>query len=446
MGHNLTYTTIGELIRKKREEKGIGLSELGRMTGVTKGTISKIETGEIKSPRMKHVKPITDVLEMPYEEVIEYYIQSENRNAILHDFLIEVAEFSNLSLIEKIAMKFLENSKKSTNELLQNLVEIAGTFENSQVSLTIYNTVIKYARLHGESQYIAKGLYEKYMIERENLKRLEESFKVGEECLHYVDFLSQKEKIMLYYRMSLHAHNIKKYDKCLELGEIGHTEDETMNELKERVALAICNSYLRTDNFSKLEEHLDMYERLGYQSMVERTKVFRSVLLSKTGQLEDAIPLLKECVVEAESINRLPRVNALLEALLSSNDVDSVQQVIETEENNFAFDYDNVYNLSELGKYFKYKGGFLTDQGLFEKGIDSYLRGMNYFSKINDREGIMECSEKIYAYHCEHGKEMNLGLLKKMKEVYNKVNNGDERGGKSEETFNCTDDCFTGIV
>ncbi|ALA07196.1 putative DNA-binding protein [Brevibacillus phage Jenst] len=166
MDHNLNYTTIGELIRKKREEKEVGLSELGRISGVPKSTISKIETGEIKSPRMKYIKPIADVLGMPYEEVIECYIELEHRNAILNDFLTEVAEFSNLSLIEKVAMKFLENSKKSTNELLQNLIEIAGTFESSEVRLTIYNTMIKYARLHGESQYVAKGRLKKDLLKK----------------------------------------------------------------------------------------------------------------------------------------------------------------------------------------------------------------------------------------------------------------------------------------
>ncbi|PPA80757.1 transcriptional regulator [Brevibacillus laterosporus] len=444
--NNLTYTTIGELIRHKRKEKGLKLSEVSRMAGVSKGIISRIETGEIKNPRMKSIKPIADVLGMPYEELIEYYIQLEHRNAILKDLLMEVAEFSNLPLIEKVAMRFLENSKKSTDELLRNLIEIAGTFENDEVRLTFYNTIIKYARSHGESQYIAKGLYEKYMIEREDLKNLEDSFKVGEEVLHYVDFLSQEEKISLYYRMSLHAHNIKKYDKCVQLGEVGHTEDTTINDLGERVALAVCNSYLRLDNFSKLEEHLEMYERLGYQFIIERTKIFRSIILSKTGQYKEAIPLLTECVKEAEEINRLPRINSLLEALLSANDLDSIRLILNQEEKNTLVKVFTPYKYSELGKYFKYKGAFLVKCGLFNEGIEAYVKGMDFYSNINDRSGIMECSEMIYNHLYEQSKEMNLGLLKKMKEVYNIVNNGDGRGDKNEKTSNHSHDSFAGIM
>ncbi|ALA07416.1 hypothetical protein SECTIM467_71 [Brevibacillus phage SecTim467] len=446
MDHNLNYTTIGELIRKKREEKEVGLSELGRISGVPKSTISKIETGEIKSPRMKYIKPIADVLGMPYEEVIECYIELEHRNAILNDFLTEVAEFSNLSLIEKVAMKFLENSKKSTNELLQNLIEIAGTFESSEVRLTIYNTMIKYARLHGESQYVAKGLYEKYMIEREDLKHLEESFKVGEEGLHYIDFLSDEEKVTYYYRMALQAFALKKYDKCVELGKIGHAKDSTNNELKERVALAICNSYFYTNKFEEMEKHLQTYEQLGFNFIIERIKYLRAIILSKTGNHQEAIPLLRECVEEASEEYRLHRVNELVEALLNINDLDSLRQILNQEEKNTLVKVFTPYKYSELGKYFKYKGAFLVTIGSFNEGMESYVKGMDFYSNINDRSGIMECSEMIYGHLCEQSKEMNLGLLQKMKKVYNIVNNGDGRRGKDEETSIHIDDSFVGFM
>ncbi|QOS99956.1 helix-turn-helix transcriptional regulator [Brevibacterium sp. JNUCC-42] len=446
MDEILTFTTLGELIRSKREELGISLSDVARATGVSKGVISKIESCETKRPELRTLKPIADVLNIPYEEIIGWYIELEHRYGMLHDFLMEVAEISNLSLMEKVAVKFLESSNKDTYELLDALFEIAGSFGNVEVRLTLYNVIVAYARTHGVPKYIAKGLYHKYFIEREDLKRLEESFKIGEEVLHYVDFLSQEEKITLYYRMALHAHNIKKYDKCVELGEKGHAEDRTINDLKERVALAICNSYFYTNKFEEMEKHLQIYEQLGFNFIIERVKYLRAIILAKTGQYQEAVPLLRECVEEAKDNNRLHRINQLVEVLLSINDVDSVQEIVEREEKNFSFDFNNVYHLSELGKYFKNKGAFLVDRGLFNEGMEAYLQGMNYFSKINALNDIVECAEDIHAHHCEQGKEMNLGLLKKMQKVYNVVNNGDEKGGKNEKKFNCTDDCFIGIM
>lgn len=400
--NDLTFTTIGELIRHKRKDKGLKLSELARMTGVSKGIISRIETGEIKNPRMKSIKPIADVLGMPYEEFIEYYIQLEHRNAILKDLLMEVAEFSNLSLIEKVAMRFLENSKKSTDELLRNLIEIAGTFGNDEVRLTFYNTIIKYARSHGESQYIAKGLYEKYMIEREDLKNLEESFKVGEEVLHYVDFLSQEEKISLYYRMSLHAHNIKKYSKCIEIGKKGHAEDAASNEIKERVALAILNSNSRMGRYTELEQNLDVYIKLGYKLIIEKVKYFRAIILFKTGQHNEAISLLKDCVEEASKEDRLHRINDLIEALLKIDDSDSLKTIFKQEIKNTSVKIYTPYKYIELGKYFMNKGIFLVKSGLFNEGIEAYIKGMDFYSNINDRIGIMECSEMIFSFHCRN--------------------------------------------
>ncbi|TPG90042.1 XRE family transcriptional regulator [Brevibacillus laterosporus] len=424
---SLTFTTLGELIRSKRTELGISLSELGRVSGISKGVLSKIESGETKRPELRTLKPIADVLEIPYEEIIERYVDVEHRIDILDQLLSESIEISNLSLITKVAQQIMKSPNEDTYVILEHLYNRSGSIVNNEVRLSMYDVIIKYARLHGVPKYIAKGLLHKYLIERTDLKHLEDSFKNGEEILHYIDFLDQEEKITLYYKMSFDAHDIKKYEKCIELGKMGHAEDKTDNEVKERVALAICNSYFRMNNFLSVEEHLEMYERLDYRFIIERTKTFRSVILSKKGEYQEAIPLLKECVEEATKNNRIHRVNELLEALLNINDVDSVQQIIEKEEKNFPFDFNNVYNFSGLGKYFKYKGTFLVDCGLFDEGMEAYLQSMHFYSKINDRKNIMECQEDIYKYHCEKAKQLELPLLKKLTEVYNMVNKGEKR-------------------
>ncbi|MED1788849.1 helix-turn-helix transcriptional regulator [Brevibacillus laterosporus] len=427
MSVNLTFTTLGELIKGKRVDMGFSLSELGRMTGISKGVLSKIESGETKRPELRTLKPIVDALEIPYEEIIERYVDVEHRIDILDQLLSESIEISNKILITKVAQQIMKSPNEDTYVILEHLYDRSSLIINNEVRLVLYDVIIKYARLHGVPKYIAKGLLQKYLIERIDLKHLEDTFKKGEEILHYIDFLDKEEKIKLYYKMSFDAHDIKKYEKCIELGKLGHAEDATNNEVKERVALAICNSYFRMKNFSSLEEHLKIYERLDYRFIIERTKTFRSVILSKKGEYQEAIPLLKECVEEATKNNRIHRVNELLEALLNINDVDSVQQIIEREEKNFPFDFHNVYNFSGLGKYFKYKGTFLVDCGLFDQGMEAYLQSMHFYSKINDKRGIMECQEDICKYHYEKARIMELPLLKKLTEVYNMVNKGDEK-------------------
>ncbi|MCG7318669.1 helix-turn-helix domain-containing protein [Brevibacillus laterosporus] len=426
MSESLTFTTLGELIKIKRLELGISLSELGRLSGISKGVLSKIESGETKRPELKTLKPIAEVLSIPYEEIIERYIEIEHRHGIYDDFITEAIEISNPSLITKVVIKFLENSNKDTYTTLEQVYKLASIGTNNDVKVALYNSIIKYARVHGLPNYITKGLYQKYLIEREDLKYLEESFKVGEEVLNYTDFMRKDEKVHFYYKISLHAHNIERYEKCIEYGEKGHEEDTTNNKLKERVALAILNSHSRLGKYIELEKHLEMYARLGYRLIIEKVKYFRAIILSKTGQYYEAIPLLKDCIEEATVDNRLHRVNDLLEVLFKINDTVAIQQILGQEERNTNSKI-SPYKYLELGKYFRYKGRFLVKHGLFDDGMEAYLKSMYFYSEINARHNIMECSEYIYSSHCDIGKQIELSLLERITEVYNKVNKGNEK-------------------
>ncbi|PPB02415.1 helix-turn-helix domain-containing protein [Brevibacillus laterosporus] len=428
MSDILASTTLGELIKETREEFGITLSELSRRTGVSKGIISKIESGETKRPELRNLKLIADTINIPYEEIIDRYVDVELRPDILETFLAEAVEITNISLLTKVAIKFLGNPKKDTYTMLEHLYNLTSTLEDTEARLTLYNVIVKYARQHGVPKYIAKGLYQKYMIEIQNIKRVENTFRDGEEILYYTNFLSKEERINFYYQMAFHAHGIEKYEKCIELGKMGHAEDTTSNEIKERVALAICNSYFYMDKFSELEEHLQEYERLGYIFISERSKYLRAIILAKTGQHQEAVPLLKECVEEAPDNHRLHRVNQLLEVLHKIKDLSSLQQVLEHEEKNTFVKIITPYKYLELGKYFRHKGKYLLKCGKSDEGINAYLQGIQFLSNINAINGILDFSKDIFKHYCEQGKDLDLSLLKKLIEVYNMVNKGEKEG------------------
>nr|WP_258398989.1 hypothetical protein [Brevibacillus laterosporus] len=123
----------------------------------------------------------------------------------------------------------------------------------------------------------------------------------------------------------------------------------------------------------------------------------------------DQKPMLKDCVEEATKDNRLHRINDLIEVLLRIDDLDSLQHIFEQEEKNTVVKIYTPYKYSELGKYFRYKGTFLVERDLFNERMEAYLQSMYFYSKINDRNGIMGCSERVYAHHCEQGKQMDPG-------------------------------------
>ncbi|TPG87870.1 transcriptional regulator [Brevibacillus laterosporus] len=299
-----------------------------------------------------------------------------------------------------MAVKFLESSKKDTIESLENLFEIAGTFGNNDVRLTLYGVIIKYSRTHGLPLYTAKGLFQKYLIDRQNFKRMDKSFRDGEEIIHYVDFLPHEDKVTYYYRMALQAFAIKNHEACIELGKTGHAEDYTINELKERVALAICNSYLLLGDYTTLEEHLTLYEKLNYTFIIERIQYYRALILSKTGNYDEALPLLWGCLEEVTDYQRLHRANMLLEALFQINDFDAIGRIIESEEKRFLLLENEPFQCLELGKYYRFKGTYLVKKESFELGMEAYLSGIYHYGKINAYKEIVECSRDIYFYHC----------------------------------------------
>ena len=56
---------IGEIIRHRRKERRISLSELSRMTGVSKSYLSYIERGMKKNPSIDVIRKIFSTLNLP---------------------------------------------------------------------------------------------------------------------------------------------------------------------------------------------------------------------------------------------------------------------------------------------------------------------------------------------------------------------------------------------
>ncbi|WP_426444291.1 helix-turn-helix domain-containing protein [Brevibacillus laterosporus] len=137
MSDILASTTLGELIKETREEFGITLSELSRRTGVSKGIISKIESGETKRPELRNLKLIADTINIPYEEIIDRYVDVELRTDILETFLAEAVEIANISLLTKVALKFLGNPKKDTYTMLEHLYNLTSKIEDTEARLTL---------------------------------------------------------------------------------------------------------------------------------------------------------------------------------------------------------------------------------------------------------------------------------------------------------------------
>ncbi|RAP19133.1 hypothetical protein C2W64_04282 [Brevibacillus laterosporus] len=84
-------------------------------------------------------------------------------------------------------------------------------------------------------------------------------------------------------------------------------EDKTNNDLKESVALAMCNSFVEFEDHASLHLHLDECKKKEYRFIIECINYYRAIILSQRGDYEKAIPLLQVCLEEVKGIRRLYR-------------------------------------------------------------------------------------------------------------------------------------------
>lgn len=61
---------LADAIRERRQELGLSASEVARRADVAKGTITRLELGQIGSPRMDNLRSIADVLQIPLTNLL----------------------------------------------------------------------------------------------------------------------------------------------------------------------------------------------------------------------------------------------------------------------------------------------------------------------------------------------------------------------------------------
>ncbi|WP_094699606.1 helix-turn-helix domain-containing protein [Brevibacillus laterosporus] len=423
MSVSLTFTTLGELIKEKRTELGISLSEVSRVTGISKGVLSKIENDETKRPELRTLKPIADVLAIPYEEIIERYIDVEHRIEFLDSLLSESIEMRNLFLIAKLAKKILENPQEDTYTSLERLYDLAGNTIRNEVKLKLYSVIIDYARMRGEPKYIVKGLLQKYLIERKDLKKMEDSFSLGQEIIHYKRFLTEEEKAIFYFRMALQAFAIKKYHESIELAEAGLNEDKSSNELKARAYLAMINSLLLLGKYEEVEHHLDVFENFEYNFVPDATKITRGIVKAKKKEHDVAIPMLKECLDEVSKELKIHVANELFDVYFQTRDMNSIAELLILEQECIISNPQTPFQLISMGIFYQYKGNFMMETGFPEQGKECYLLSISSFGKVSAYQEMSICMKDVFSHFTKKSMSFDLEYIKQLDEVYNNITN-----------------------
>lgn len=415
--------TISDIIFQLRKDRNLTYANLEEFTGVSIPVLHKIESGITKRPEFKTVKAITTAFPDFYKEIIECYITIENRTEVLYEVLQDVLSSEKPLLVSKVALRLLENPGNETEDSLQRLYYFMQEVSDSSLRLELCNVIVKYSRERGITTFIVKGLLQKYLIERLDLKRLEQTFQNGLEIVHYIDFLSDEEKVAYFFRMALHAHNTKKYRECIEFCESGMVLEKKDSELKARAHLSMINSHLVLKNYDKVENLLDVFEKYEFDFVYEAARITRAVTKARKGEYNIAVPLLEKYFEELSQQYRIHIADELFEIYIKRNDINSCSKLLERENEMLEALPQLPHTFKVLGKYYRHKGHYQLTVGLIDEGVKSFGKSLQYLTKINAFEEKDACMRQFFYCLTKYSIMLNEEL---MDIIYNMAYNVNE--------------------
>lgn len=407
---------IGELILTYRQRENISLSALAERTGVSKTALSKIETGETKRPGFALWKKIARTLNIPYAHVVRIYLDATEQPATIKLLLDESIALNNKTLMQKAAQRLLETPKMDTFLALDHLLQVTKGAAESYAKLALHDVMIDFARKQGIPYYLGKSLYERYMLERDDFSRFEETYRRGKELLHYIEFLSPQERIDFYYRMGVHAYILEYYAESIDLCSKGIRSDETDSRSKASALISIVNAYLHVGDLIMADVYLKMYEASKYADY--RKDHLRALLHAKKGEYEEAIRLYHLCLEEVETDRRITIVSDLLEVYLDSGNDDRIKELIVSEDQFLPADIlAHPYRIKQAARYYKRKGVCQLSIGLVDEGFASLLESMGYYQKLGDSDRVMECVGLYLQHHRLHKRTISFDQMEKIERM-----------------------------
>ncbi|MGD8191902.1 helix-turn-helix domain-containing protein [Brevibacillus ginsengisoli] len=414
----IMYTTLGELIRQNRKQANLKLSELATRSKVSKGVISKLENGETKRPELKTILPIAKSLAIPTVQIIEYYIDIDERPEVLGELFMKAIELSNLTLIAKVALRFLQSTQEESYKLVERLYDMTSAVEETAVKLTVYELIIKYSREHGIQKYLAKSMFQKYLIERDDFGRLQATYQSARYLLNYEEFLSSEEQILMNYKIGVHAYNLRLFEECIKLCNHVLTKDKTTSRMKADATLAICGSYYYLGDYNMAESYLDIFNTYSYHHVKENVLYLRGAIDGKRGNVAMAIAQLKASLGDSSENTAIHIVNELLELYLQNNDFDPIEELLSLEDKIIDIKISTPFKKSELAYFYKLKGDFYKKKGLYNHAIDCYLKSAYDYAKISDHSQSYKCVNQILSLCTNEIAEEKIQVLQKIQEMY----------------------------
>ncbi|SUA98975.1 tetratricopeptide repeat protein [Paenibacillus thiaminolyticus] len=249
-------------------------------------------------------------------EIADQYTEIEHKPEVIYSILqTELGTLEHPSLIPEIAAKFLELSNGM--EGVKELCRVTDSIDDTAIQLAVYNLIIDYSRSHGMMPYIAKGLYRKYMIERNDFSKLKETYQLGKCALDYVQFLSDKERIIFYYSIGVHADSLMNYDDSVPyMKYVVENDNSEDGAYRANAYLSLCNSSYNTGDYRASQVYLNEYSKYSFSYVADNVHFMSACIDGKMGNVDSSISKLRSYLQNTSEYNLIYAVAELLDQYL----------------------------------------------------------------------------------------------------------------------------------
>jgi transcriptional regulator with XRE-family HTH domain len=377
---------------------------LSELSGISKGTISKVESGDVIRPEPQTIISLAGALNIPFETMVDYYVQVETRSdQLMRIFEASLAQGGSIEFIRKIASRYLDSTDGDSYELTEKLFQLISSIEDTFIQLSLYGFIIDYSRSHGIMPFIAKGLFQKYMIERYDFRRLKETYDSGKYILNYVDFLPRDQQIELYYRLGIQAYNIRLYHESIEQCKRVPSEDNGTSPYRVHAVGVLRDSYFQLGQYREAERYSFQYKQFYYPDTNEQSILMDALFNAVKGNTDKAIEQLQTFLKTCSDAFILPAANNLMRLYLEKTNTEGIKILLENKKlSSISINVRNPFEYYKYGEYFHLIGEYFSIIGDFDNGINHLLKGAMFFSKINDSCKEKECLNKIMRIHIEN--------------------------------------------
>ncbi|WP_232055836.1 helix-turn-helix domain-containing protein [Paenibacillus alvei] len=414
--------SIAELIHSYRRNSGMTLAQLSETSGVHKGTISKIENEDVKRPEYTTLRPLVEALRIPLDTVVELYISVDKRAEMRLHILQDVIQHSgSAELARTVGAKFLESPSDDSHSLVERLYSFAASVEHKEIRLALYQLIVDYSRDHGIMPFLAQGLLQVYLIERDDFTRMRAVYESGNHIVMYAHFLSMEDRIMFYYKLGIHAYNLFLYPESIELAHHVVQEAEPDNEYYVHALFILREAYFHIGNYDKSEYYTHLYSQYDGPYIKENTLLMNALLNAKKGKTDTAVAQLTSVLETYDQNLALSALNQLMIIYLQKNQLQAVENLLSYPIDPHHIIENNPLMISQLAEYYYHRAEYFITVSELERGISEFLEGAFHFSRVDDVRQEKQCIHQIMQSHLTQNIAMSIPTLEKLTEYYKRT-------------------------